>query len=57
MQAAFERAEGLFRQIAEQGARLPSQRRFEARLRSQKDGVKITRLQHDILQGLLNGSD
>jgi delta1-piperideine-2-carboxylate reductase len=56
-EAAFERAEGLFRQITEQGARLPSQRRFEARLRSQRDGVKITRIQHDLLQGLLNSSD
>ena len=56
-QAAFERAEGLFRQITEQGARLPSQRRFEARLRSQSNGVKITRIQHDLLQRLLNSSE
>ncbi len=55
-ETAFERAEGLFRQITEQGARLPSQRRFEARLRSQSDGVQITRIQHDLLQGLLNSS-
>jgi delta1-piperideine-2-carboxylate reductase len=51
--AALERAEDLFRQITEQGARLPSQRRFEARQRSQSDGVKITRIQHNLLQGLL----
>ncbi len=52
---AFERAEGLFRQITEQGARLPSQRRYEARLRSERDGVKITRIQNDLLQRLLSG--
>lgn len=51
---AFDRAEGLFRQITEQGARLPSQRRYEARLRSQASGVQITRIQHDILHALLN---
>jgi delta1-piperideine-2-carboxylate reductase len=52
--AAFDRAEGLFRQITEQGARLPSQRRYEARLRSQANGVQITRIQDDILHALLN---
>jgi delta1-piperideine-2-carboxylate reductase len=51
--AAFERAEGLFRQITEQGARLPSERRYQARLRSLRDGVKISRVQHDLLQSLL----
>jgi delta1-piperideine-2-carboxylate reductase len=52
--AAFDRAEGLFRQITEQGARLPSQRRYEARLRSQAHGVHITRIQHDLLHALMN---
>jgi LDH2 family malate/lactate/ureidoglycolate dehydrogenase len=50
---ALERAEGLFRRIGGQGARLPSERRYEARLRSQRDGVKITRAQHGLLMKLL----
>jgi delta1-piperideine-2-carboxylate reductase len=53
-EAAFTRAEGLFQHMIEQGARLPSQRRYEARMRSTRDGVKITRVQHELLQGLLN---
>lgn len=52
--AAFERAEGLFRQITEQGARLPSERRYQARLRSQRDGVNISRVQHELLHSLLS---
>jgi delta1-piperideine-2-carboxylate reductase len=47
------RAEHLFAQIAGQGARLPSQRRYEARARSLKNGVKISKLQHDLLLALL----
>ncbi|MES2103005.1 MAG: Ldh family oxidoreductase [Pseudomonadota bacterium] len=35
------RAEELFERITSQGARLPSQRRFEARKRSLRDGIKI----------------
>jgi len=49
----FESAERLFSLILAQGARLPSQRRFQARLRSVSDGVTITRIQHDILTDLL----
>ena len=36
-----ERAERLFSTITDQGARLPSQRRYEARARSLRDGVSI----------------
>jgi delta1-piperideine-2-carboxylate reductase len=50
---AFERAEHLFAQITEQGARLPSQRRYQARERSLRDGVRISNIQNDILQDLL----
>ncbi|PXW17542.1 Ldh family oxidoreductase [Paraburkholderia caballeronis] len=35
------RAERLFDAVTGQGARLPSQRRFEARARSERDGVRI----------------
>jgi delta1-piperideine-2-carboxylate reductase len=45
----YERAEKLFDAIIGQGARLPSQRRYEARLRSLTDGVSISRkLYHDL---------
>ncbi len=40
-QAHLNHAEELFERIVEQGARLPSQRRFEARERSAKSGVTI----------------
>ncbi len=36
------RAEALFEAIAGQGARLPSQRRFAARARAEKDGIQLT---------------
>jgi LDH2 family malate/lactate/ureidoglycolate dehydrogenase len=49
----FQRAERLFSLILAQGARLPSQRRFQARLRSVSYGVTITRIQYDILMDLL----
>ncbi|WP_430231850.1 Ldh family oxidoreductase [Paraburkholderia tropica] len=39
--AGEARAERLFDAVVEQGARLPSQRRFEARARSERDGVRI----------------
>ncbi|MDD1020097.1 Ldh family oxidoreductase [Pseudomonas sp. TNT2022 ID1048] len=42
-QAGLERAEALFAGIARDGARLPSQRRFEARARSLEHGVQIPR--------------
>lgn len=44
-----QRAEQLFAAITDQGARLPSQRRFAARQRSERDGVWVNRaLVHDI---------
>ncbi|WP_263147964.1 Ldh family oxidoreductase [Pseudomonas sp. RIT-PI-AD] len=47
------RAEALFEGIQSQGARLPSQRRYEARARSLKDGVSIPEKLYEDLQGLL----
>ena len=40
--APFDRAERLFETIAGQGARLPSQRRFAARARSEAEGIRLT---------------
>jgi LDH2 family malate/lactate/ureidoglycolate dehydrogenase len=48
-----DRAERLFSTITEQGARLPSQRRFEARQRSLRDGISIPRDLHAELMALL----
>jgi len=39
----LQRAEALFGGIVDQGARLPSQRRFDARLRSEANGVEVPR--------------
>jgi delta1-piperideine-2-carboxylate reductase len=39
----LQRAEALFNGIVDQGARLPSQRRFDARLRSEANGVEVPR--------------
>ncbi len=50
MQAGQARAESLFDAIVGQGARLPSQRRFEARARSVEHGVRVPRsLYRDVL--------
>jgi len=49
----FARAETLFESITAQGARLPSQRRYEARKRSQEHGVKIPKYLYDQIQTLL----
>lgn len=38
----FARAEALFEAIVGQGARLPSQRRFTARARSERDGITLS---------------
>jgi len=48
------RAERLFQTITDQGARLPSQRRFAARQRSERDGVRIGRALHDDILALLS---
>jgi len=52
-QQGLERAEGLFAAITEQGARLPSQRRFAARARSLEHGVQIPRGLLEDIRGLL----
>lgn len=54
-EAAMQRAERLFEQIKEQGARLPSERRYAARRRSIEQGVSISRIQDDLLKRLLQG--
>ncbi|NIE64495.1 Ldh family oxidoreductase [Burkholderia sp. Ax-1719] len=49
--AGQARAERLFEAIVDQGARLPSQRRFEARERSERHGVRVPRaLYNDVLK-------
>lgn len=52
-QTYLERAETLFGLILAQGARLPSQRRYEARHTAVADGVALTKVQHGILMDLL----
>ena len=47
------RAEGLFQAITGQGARLPSQRRFQARERSERHGVQIPQALYRDIQALL----
>lgn len=48
------RAEVLFEGIQEQGARLPSQRRYDARARSLTNGVQIPQALYDDLKALLS---
>jgi delta1-piperideine-2-carboxylate reductase len=47
-----ERAELLLQRIVDQGARLPSQRRFAARARSFKEGVHLDRALYDEIRAL-----
>ncbi|HZH09527.1 MAG TPA: Ldh family oxidoreductase [Microvirga sp.] len=47
------RAEKMFEAIVGQGARLPSQRRYEARERSHANGVRIPKALYDDLKALL----
>lgn len=49
----FKSAERLLEAIPAQGARLPSSRRFAARARTTRDGVRISGTQYDILMQLL----
>jgi len=50
LEAGHARAERLFAAVTGQGARLPSQRRFAARERSERDGVRIpAALYRDVL--------
>ena len=52
----LQRAEALFAGIVDQGARLPSQRRFNARLRSDVNGVRVPRqLLSDVMALVPNG--
>ncbi|KJK08339.1 MULTISPECIES: Ldh family oxidoreductase [Pseudomonas] len=55
LEAGLHRAEGMFRAITEQGARLPSQRRFAARRRSIAQGVDVDRQVYDDVRRLLDG--
>ena len=48
----LQRAEALFEGITSQGARLPSQRRFEARARSLAHGVDVPRALYDDIEAL-----
>jgi delta1-piperideine-2-carboxylate reductase len=48
-----KRAEALFDGIVSQGARLPSQRRFDARLRSEANGVHVPRKLYDDVLALI----
>lgn len=48
----FARAETLFEAILGQGARLPSQRRFEARKRSAAEGITLTAEEVEMLERL-----
>jgi delta1-piperideine-2-carboxylate reductase len=50
---AFARAEVLFDAIVYQGARLPSQRRFLARAKSETDGITLTATEMEQLDRLL----
>jgi delta1-piperideine-2-carboxylate reductase len=50
---AFARAEVLFDAIVDQGARLPSQRRFLARAKSETDGITLTVTEMEQLDRLL----
>lgn len=49
----FARAEMLFEAIQGQGARLPSERRFAARVRAETDGITLTAAEADQLDRLL----
>ncbi|MCB5203411.1 Ldh family oxidoreductase [Neorhizobium sp. T786] len=48
----LDRAEVLFEAIAGQGARLPSQRRFNARAKSMSDGIELTAAEMEQLERL-----
>ena len=49
---SFQRAEALFERVVGSGARLPGQRRYEARKRALASGISISRTQYDILEAL-----
>ena len=49
----LDRAESLFDSVSEQGARLPSQRRYQARRVTPTEGVAVPRALHDELLALI----
>ncbi|MCY1382904.1 Delta(1)-pyrroline-2-carboxylate/Delta(1)-piperideine-2-carboxylate reductase [compost metagenome] len=49
----LQQAEAIFDGILAQGARLPSQRRYEARARSAVEGVSIPRPLYEEIQALM----
>ncbi|MNU03848.1 hypothetical protein D3C72_2480260 [compost metagenome] len=51
-EANAARAEALFAAFADQGARLPSQRRYEARARSLARGVRTPKVLYDQILAL-----
>jgi LDH2 family malate/lactate/ureidoglycolate dehydrogenase len=54
--AVLDHAEQLFAKILEQdGARLPSDRRFAARLRTPTEGIRIPRALHDTIREMAQG--
>lgn len=55
--ASMQRAEGLFEQMTAQGARLPSQRRYQARQRSLAQGLRVAQPLYQELLALANGDD
>ncbi|MBL8575592.1 MAG: Ldh family oxidoreductase [Mesorhizobium sp.] len=50
----FARAEALFEAIAGQGARLPSQRRFDARAKAESEGIALSSAEVELLNRLLD---
>jgi LDH2 family malate/lactate/ureidoglycolate dehydrogenase len=54
--ASFDHAEGLFAQLlAQEGTRLPSDRRFEARKRTPDEGITIPKALHDEILAIRDG--
>ncbi|MCY1460636.1 Delta(1)-pyrroline-2-carboxylate/Delta(1)-piperideine-2-carboxylate reductase [compost metagenome] len=51
----LQRAEAVFEGVTGQGARLPSQRRYEARARSEVEGVRIPRALFEEIDALRAG--
>jgi delta1-piperideine-2-carboxylate reductase len=50
----FDRAEALLQAITDQGARLPSARRFAARARSEVEGITLSEAEVGMLDRLLD---
>ena len=52
--ASQERAEAMFAAITDQGARLPSERRFAARVQSAKQGISMSRALYNDIEALMH---